>query len=151
MTASLECVIDTNIAVKQFISDPLTEKTNQLFTYLDSDPSARFFVPDLFYIECANVLRKYVRANLYPADLIEADLVDLKALRLISIPTKALMVEAAKISSEYDVSAYDGSYVALSHQAQVPFLTLDKRLRNSLIDSSFNVQLFTNFEIPSLP
>lgn len=151
MTASLECVIDTNIAIKQFINDPLTEKTNQLFAHLDHDPSARFFVPDLFYIECTNVLRKYVRANLYPAESVESDLIDLKALRLISLPTKALMVEAAQISSEYAVSAYDGSYMALSHQAQVPFLTLDKRLFNSLIDSPFNVQLFTNFEVPPLP
>ncbi len=151
MTASLECVIDANIAIKQFINDPLTEKTYQLFTHLDCDPSARFFVPDLFYIECANVLRKYVRANLYPADSVESDLTDLKALRLISIPTKALIVEAAQISAEYDVSAYDASYVALSHQAQVPLLTLDKRLHNSLIGSSFDVQLFTNFEIPPLP
>ncbi|MGB3297886.1 MAG: type II toxin-antitoxin system VapC family toxin, partial [Phormidesmis sp.] len=79
------------------------------------------------------------------------DLTDLKALRLISIPTKALIVEAAQISAECNVSAYDASYVALSHQAQVPLLTLDKRLHNSLMSSSFDVQLFTNYEIPPLP
>lgn len=63
---SLQCVIDTNIGVKQFINDPLTSKVDRLLSQL-SKPNVRIFIPDLFYIELANVLRKYVRANLYTA------------------------------------------------------------------------------------
>lgn len=67
MTPSLRCVIDTNIVIKPFIDDPLTEKVNRLFEHLGS-PSAQFFAPDLLYVECANVFWKYVCAKLYTAD-----------------------------------------------------------------------------------
>lgn len=150
MTTSLQCVLDTNICIKQFIADPLTPKVNQLFDHL-SDPSVNFFVPDLFYIECANTLWKYVRANLYTVEQIEADLIDLEALRLQVTSTKILMTEAVKIGLKYRITAYDGCYVALSQQVAAPLLTLDERLVNSLTGSSFDVRLFTDFEVPALP
>ena len=136
MTAQLRCVLDTNICIKQFIADPLTPKVNQLFDRLQH-PSAEFFVPDLFYIECANVLWKYVRANLYTAEHIEADLNDLMALPFQVTSTRDLMVEAVKIALGYGITAYDGSYVALSQRAGAPLLTLDERLVNALGGESF--------------
>ena len=149
MTVPLRCVLDTNICIKQFVADPLTAKVNQLFDYLNN-PSTEFFVPDLFYIECANTLWKYVRANLYDAEQVQADLLDLKALRLQATPTKDLMIEAVQISVDYDITAYDGCYVALSEKIGAPLLTLDKRLVNSLTNSRFDVFLFTNFPVPPL-
>ncbi|PSB02017.1 type II toxin-antitoxin system VapC family toxin [Merismopedia glauca] len=150
MTASLRCVIDTNICIKQFIVDPLTPKVTQLLDHLN-DLSAEFFVPDLFYIECANVLWKYVRANLYTAQQVQADLSDLKALRFQVTSSKELMAEAVQIGLDYGITAYDGCYVALSHQVSAPLLTLDERLVNSLAGSSFDVRLFANFSVPPLP
>ncbi|MBE9183932.1 MAG: type II toxin-antitoxin system VapC family toxin [Microcoleus sp.] len=148
MTVPLRCVIDTNICIKQFISDPLTPKVNQLFDCLD-DLDVEFFVPDLFYIECANVLWKYVRANLYTAEQVQADLSDLKALGFQVTSTKYLMSEAVQIGLDYGITAYDGCYVALSEQVMAPLLTLDERLVNSLRDSKFDVRLFTNFTVPT--
>ncbi|MEG4282439.1 type II toxin-antitoxin system VapC family toxin [Microcoleus sp. A006_D1] len=148
MTVPLRCVIDTNICIKLFIADPLTPKVNQLFDLLD-DPDVEFFVPDLFYIECTNVLWKYVRANLYTAELVQADLSDLKALRFQVTSTKELISEAVQIGLEYAITAYDGCYVALSEQVTAPLLTLDERLVNSLTNSKFDVQLFTNFTLPT--
>ncbi|BAS57316.1 hypothetical protein NIES2135_33270 [Leptolyngbya boryana NIES-2135] len=150
MTVSLRCVIDTNVCIKQFIADPLTPKVNQLFDHL-SNPLTEFFISDLFYIECANVLWKYVRANLYTATQVKADLASLKALRLQVASTQNLMEEAVEIGLNYGISAYDGSYVALSRLVSAPFLTLDNRLVNSLSSSGFDVRLFTNFPIPALP
>lgn len=150
MTASLKCVLDTNVAIKQFIDDPLTAKANQLFEHF-SDPAAQFFVPDLFYIERANVFWTYVRAQLYTADQAILGLSILDQLPLKSISTKALMTQAIQISVEYNISAYDGCFVARSHQVSAPLLTLDKRLFNALKSSPFDVRLFTDFSIPSLP
>lgn len=150
MTVSLQCVLDTNICIKQFISDPLTPKVNQLFDHLN-DPSAEFFVPDLFYIECANALWKYVRAKLYTAEQVQADITDLKALRFQVTSTKDLLTEAVQIGLDYGITAYDGCYVALSQQVGAPLLTLDERLVSSLASSRFDVQLFTNFLVPPLP
>jgi predicted nucleic acid-binding protein len=147
MSSVLRCVIDANICIKQFIADPLTAKVNQLFDGLEHS-SVQFFVPDLFYIECANVLWKYARANLYTAEQVQADLSDLKALPFQVISTKDLMTKAVKIGLDYGITAYDGCYVALSQQVTAPLLTLDERLVNSLIGSSFDVRLFTNFTVP---
>lgn len=149
MTVPLRWVLDTNICIKQFIVDPLTPKVNQLFDCLD-DPAVEFFVPDLFYIECANVLWKYVRAKLYTAEQVQADLSDLKALRFQVTSTKELMNKAVQIGLDYGITAYDGCYVALSEQVTAPLLTLDERLVNSLTGSEFDVQLFTNFTVPPL-
>jgi predicted nucleic acid-binding protein len=146
MIAPLRCVIDTNICIKLFINDPLTPKVNQLFDRLN-DSSTEFFVPDLFYIECANVLWKYVRANLYTAEQVQADLTDLKDLRFQVTATKDLMIEAVQIGLDYGITAYDGCYVAVSQQVSAPLLTLDERLANSLAASKFDVRLFTNFSV----
>lgn len=140
------CVIDTNIGVKQFIDDPLTPKVNQLLGQL-SNPSASIFIPDLFYIELANVLRKYVRANLYTAAQARFDLDDLEALPFDVTPVQALMKSALDIAIAQNISAYDACYVALSERVKAPLLTLDKRLVNSLTNSPYNVRLFDDFEI----
>jgi hypothetical protein len=39
MSTSLRCVIDANIAIKQFIADPLTPKVNQLLDHLFEIPT----------------------------------------------------------------------------------------------------------------
>lgn len=150
MTAPLRCVVDTNICIKQFIADPLTLKVNQLFDHLN-DPLAEFFVPDLLCVECANVLRKYVRANLYAPDQIQADLADLQALQFKVTSTKDLIAAAVQIALDYGITAYDGCYIALSNRVNAPLLTLDERLVNSLAASNFDLRLFTTFVIPPLP
>lgn len=150
MTVPLRCVLDTNICIKQFIADPLTPKVNQLFDHL-TDSRTEFFVPDLFYIECANVLWKYVRANLYTAEQVQADLASLEILRFDVTSTKDLMAAAVQVGIDYGISAYDGCYVVLSQRVGAPLLTLDQRLVNALVNSNFDVQLFTNFSVPPLP
>jgi predicted nucleic acid-binding protein len=150
MTTPLRCVVDTNLCIKQFITDPLTTKVNQLLDFL-AESSTEFFVPDLFYIESANVFWKYVRANLYTLEQAEADLLDLQTLRLQVTSTQSLMAEAVRIGVNYSVTAYDACYVALSDRVKAPLLTLDERLVSSLKDSQFQVHLFTDFDLPPLP
>lgn len=147
MSKSFRCVIDTNIAIKQFIQDALTPKVNRLFDHLN-DSAADFFVPDLFYIESANVLCKYVRAKLYTAEQVQSDLHDLAALRLTVTPTQSLMANATQIALDHSITAYDGCYVALAEQVNAPLLTLDERLHNALKTSQFDVRLFTDYEVP---
>ncbi|MEO1210551.1 MAG: type II toxin-antitoxin system VapC family toxin [Cyanobacteria bacterium J06638_20] len=150
MTVFLRCVIDTNICIKQFVADPLTPKVHQLFDHLNI-PETEFFAPDLLYIECANVLWKYVRANLYTASQIQADLADLKALRFQVVSSRELMEGAVQIGINLGITAYDGCYVALAQKVDAPLLTLDERLVKAAAQSNFDVRLFTDFPIPTLP
>ncbi|MBD2042635.1 type II toxin-antitoxin system VapC family toxin [Microcoleus sp. FACHB-672] len=150
MTTPLRCVVDASVGIKQFVPDPLSSKVKQLFAHL-AIPGTEFFIPDLFYIETANILWKYVRARLYAAADVPADLTTLKGMSLRVISTAELMEEAVNIAINYGISAYDASYVALSQRVTAPVLTLDQKLVNSLAIAPYDVRLFTDFSIPPLP
>jgi predicted nucleic acid-binding protein len=150
MTNTLRCVLDVSVSIKQFIPDALSPKVDQLLTQA-AYPHNQFFVPDLFYIESANVLWKYVRAGIYPATKVSADLATLKNLPLQVISTADLMDDAVNIALNYNISAYDACYVALSQQTGTTLLTLDKKLVKALTTSSYNICLFNEFQIPPLP
>lgn len=130
MTNTINYVVDTSVFIKHFIPDPLSRKVDLLLSYVDN-PQNKFFVPDLFYIECTNTLWKYVRAGRYPADKVATDLATLKGLSLSVVSTVDLMEDAANIAISYGISAYDASYVALSQQVDATLLTLDQRLVRS--------------------
>ena len=150
MTIPLRGVIDASVRIKQFIPDPLTSKVNQLFAHL-AIPKTEFFIPDLFYIETANIFWKYVRAGLYNAVDVSADLVTLKTFPLQVVSTAELMEEAVTIAIIHGISAYDASYVALAHRTSSPLLTLDQKLVNTLATARYDVRLFTDFSVPPLP
>jgi predicted nucleic acid-binding protein len=150
MTTTLRCVLDVSVCIKQFIPDPLSPKVDHLLTHI-AYPENQFFVPDLFYIESANVLWKYVRAGLYPATKVSADLATLKNLQLQVVSTVNLMDDAVNIALNYNISAYDACYVALSQQNNATLLTLDKKLVKALATSSYKIHLFSDFQIPPVP
>ncbi|MBN3875297.1 MULTISPECIES: type II toxin-antitoxin system VapC family toxin [unclassified Nostoc] len=149
MSNPLRCVVDTSVCIKYFIADPLTGKVNQLFGHL-ANPQTEIFVPDLFYIECANTFWKYVRARMYTAAEVQTDLATLKAFPLRVVSTADLMADAVTISLSYGTSAYDASYIALSQQVNATLLTLDGKLVKALAGSSYNVYSFNDFEVPPL-
>lgn len=63
MTIPLKCVVDASVCIKQYIPDPLSSKAVLLFAHL-ANPQNQIFVPDLFYIETANALWKYIRKKI---------------------------------------------------------------------------------------
>lgn len=149
MTTSLKCVVDASVGIKKFIIEPLTPKVDELLAHLN-DASACLYVPDLFYVECTNVLWKYILAGLYDNVEAQKNLGDLKLLRFTSTPTVDLIQKAFPLSVAHGISAYDACYVALSRQNNVPLLTQDQRLVNTLKNSDLDVQLFPNFVIPPI-
>ena len=150
MSNFLQCVIDANVGIKRFIADPLSPNVNQLLAHLNI-PQTEIYIPDLFYIEIANIFWKYVRAGMYTPEQVQTDLATLKSFPLKVVPMAELMEEAVNIAVAYEISAYDASYVALAHRVSAPLLTLDKKLVNTLITAPYDVRLFTNFSIPPLP
>jgi predicted nucleic acid-binding protein len=76
------CVIDASVGIKLFLIEPLSDRTDALFARLVDDPPSRFYVPDLFSIECTNTLWKYVRRFGYPADAAQQDVAHLTRLPL---------------------------------------------------------------------
>lgn len=79
-----------------------------------------------------------------------ADLATLKSFPLRVVSTADLMADAVMIALNYGISAYDGSYVALSQQVNASLLTLDGKLMRAIAASSYNVSSFNDFEVPPL-
>lgn len=147
MNQPLRCVIDANVGIKRFINDPLTPKVRQLFNTLDNSQTA-IYIPDLFYIETANIFWKCVRAGLYTNAEVQADLATLKVFPLIVSSNAELMEEAVNIALNHNTSAYDAAYVTLSKRVNAPLLTLDRKLFNILTNSSYDVRFFADFPLP---
>jgi predicted nucleic acid-binding protein len=150
-TAPLRCVVDASVGIKLFLAEALSERADALFTHLAADPPAQIFVPDLFYIECANILWKHTRRSGYPADKARKDLADLGALALGSIPTAALMTEALDVAIKETLSAYDACYVALARRLSVPVVTADEKLARALAGASYDVHWLGDFPMPPVP
>jgi predicted nucleic acid-binding protein len=92
----------------------------------------RFFVPDLFYIECTNIFWKYVRRFSIPQAHARKSLKNLASLALLSVSSNDLLHSALDLALEYGISTYDASYVALAQQMDFPFVTADEKLIGKL-------------------
>ncbi|MCA9875264.1 MAG: type II toxin-antitoxin system VapC family toxin [Anaerolineales bacterium] len=139
-----DCVVDASVGIKLFLVEEGSDAADRLFAELSADPPARFYVPDLFFVECGNILWKYVRHFGYDAASARQDVADLQALRLQTVSTADLLTPAFELALQYGLTAYDASYAALAQQLSLPLITSDAPLVRTLADSSIDVRLLTN-------
>lgn len=66
ITSKADCVVDASIAIKLFIEQEDSDLAESLLLRLSGNPPARFAVPDLFYVECANVFMEICPAGRVP-------------------------------------------------------------------------------------
>ena len=136
-----DCITDASVGIKLLLVEPLTDRTDALFAHLADDPPSQFYVPDLFFIECTNILWKYVQRFGYSVDAARQNVADLARLPLQIISTAALVEVALDLSVEHGSTAYDSAYVALGQQLSLPFVTADealvRRFENTDLDVRF--------------
>ena len=135
-----DCVVDASVGIKLFLVEPLSEQADALFDHLTDIPPTRFYVPDLFFIECTNILWKYVRRFDYPAHLARQDVADLSRLPLQIVSTAALAEDALALAVEHGSTAYDSAYVALTRRLSLPFVTADEVLVRRFKEPDFDVR-----------
>jgi len=136
---SLDCVVDASVGVKLFVVEPLSERADALFIHLTDNPPARFYVPDLFFVECTNILWKYIRRFGYQAENAQQNVEHLIRLPLGVVSTSELASAALALAVSHGITAYDACYVALAERLSLPLVTADKRLARRLADSSLDV------------
>jgi predicted nucleic acid-binding protein len=134
-----DCVVDASVGIKLFLIEELSDHADRLFRNLAGYRPARFYVPDLFFVECANILWKYVRRFGYPPDNARQDVADLRALALTTVSTADLLEPALELAMTYDITAYDASYAALAAQLDLPLITADAPLALKLRSSDVEV------------
>jgi predicted nucleic acid-binding protein len=142
---SLDCVVDASVAIKLFLVEPLSDRADALLDHLTVAHPPRFYVPDLLFVECANILWKYVRLFRYPQDAAQQDIADLVSLPFQVIPTAGLVAEALAVAVTHGITAYDAVYVALSRRFSLPLVTADETLARRLAKSEFDVRFLADW------
>jgi len=128
----LRCVMDASVGIKLFIEEEFSDKVQRLFAKLTEDPQAEIHVPDLFYIECANILLKYTRRFDRPLEDSLADIKDLGKLALKTTSTLELVEDALQLASEKKLTAYDACYAVLAQKLGLPLITADAPLAKAV-------------------
>ena len=137
---SFDCVVDASVGIKLFLVEPLSDRADALFAHLIDNPPSRFYVPDLFFIECTNILWKYVQRFGYSADVARQNIADLTRLPLQIVSTAALIEVALNLSLEHGSTAYDSAYIALTQQLSLPLVTADEALVRRFGNTSLDVR-----------
>ena len=128
----MRCVLDASVGIKLFIEEEFSDKVHRIFTKLAEDPQAEIHVPDLFYIECANILLKYTRGFERPLEDSLADIRDLGKLDLKITSTAELIEDALKLAKKKNLTAYDACYAVLAQKLSLPLITADAPLSDAI-------------------
>jgi len=147
--APRECVVDASVGVKLVVPEELSAQADSLFALLEQQPLAHFCVPDLFFIECANVLLKYVRRLKYPTYEAQQDIIQLTALNLDQRPAVSLSADAFELARQFELSAYDACYVVLAKQLDCPLVTADERLVRKFVNTDYKVVWLGDLDLES--
>ena len=138
--APFRAVVDASVAVKIFVPEALSAEAQEIFARFASENGAELIVPDLFFIECANVFWKWVQRSAYPAKAAQEHLHDLTGLGLTAIPTQVLADDALEIALKHRVTAYDACYIAAASQLRLPLITADEKLVGQIAMGSYDVK-----------
>jgi predicted nucleic acid-binding protein len=140
LPGSFDCVVDASVGIKLFLVEPLSERADALFDHLTDTPPARFYVPDLFFIECTNILWKYVQRFDYAADAAQQDAADLIRLSLHVVSTATLAKDALTLAIAHGSTAYDAAYVALARRLSLPLVTADEALVRRFAGTNLDIR-----------
>jgi predicted nucleic acid-binding protein len=136
----MDCVVDASVGIKLFLVEPLADRADTLFTSLTVTPPGRLYVPDLFYVECTNILWKYVRRFGYSPEAARQDVADLVRLSLQVASTADLAEAALALALDHGMTAYDAAYVALAQKLSLPLVTADEALVRRLDGTDLDVR-----------
>lgn len=128
------CILDASVAAKWFLpgdDETLVEEAFRLLADY-AEGGVRFLVPDLFWLEMANILWKAARTKRITRSCAEESLFALESREIPTAPTLPLISEALAIAATFDRPVYDSVYVALAVSSGLPLLTADERLMNAL-------------------
>jgi predicted nucleic acid-binding protein len=96
-------------------------------------------MPDLFFIECANVFLKQARRGDYSASATKKNQTALHALAFKPYPVEPFCSDALDLAARYGLSAYDALYACLAHFLKTTLVTCDVRLIRALTGSSISL------------
>lgn len=130
-----ERVVDANVVVKLFVDEEFSDKAKRLFR----TGHLLAYVPDLLYIECTNILWKYMRRLNLPLHTARQHLYGLRRLRLQKVSLSPFLEPVIQLAIQYELSAYDAAYATLAQSLAIPLITADEKLARKLKASDVEV------------
>ena len=125
-------VVDSSVGVKLVLPEEGSAEAHRLAAAAFGAGGGGASVPDLFFPECANALRKGIlRYGLSP-DVVARGLRDLCAAGFEPEPTRGLVGPALELARAEGISLHDAIYVALSDRTGAPLVTADRALFDRL-------------------
>jgi predicted nucleic acid-binding protein len=132
-------VIDARVGVRLFSNEEGAEDVARFFDKAVACTDLRLCVPDLFFIECANVFLKQARRNDYTVSAAKKNQAALQALAFRTYPIEPLSSDALALAAQYGISAYDALYASLASLLKSTLVTCDLRLIRALAGSSIKL------------
>lgn len=128
-------VVDASVGVKLFLDEPGAAEAERLFALLRHAPPHVIAVPDLFFIECANVFRSRAHRRLMAAENARKAFTILRALPLQTVASTDLAPLSLDLALAHGLSVYDATYAALAERIGAPLVTADEKLVKKLADA----------------
>ena len=128
--------MDASLTAAWFIPDPETDYALSIRSRLTTGLTA--VVPSIWAVEVANTFVKSVRRGMLTEEAVEYGLQTLESLvssgSRISVDSSLKSArEAYAVARRYQLSAYDGFYLQLAIEADLPLATLDEGLRAAAV------------------
>jgi predicted nucleic acid-binding protein len=138
------CVVDASVLIKLFLQEQDSDLATALFAAPASSQAIRA-VPDLAYLECANILRTRVHRGLLTGADARGRTTQLMALPLAWYATPPLLPAVIDHALTQQISAYDAAYVALADALHMPLITADAILVGKLSGAGVSVFALVSF------
>ena len=118
-------LVDASVAVKWVVDEQDSGKATLLL-------DRQLVAPDLFCVECANILWKKVAMREVTVE--EADLAAqaIEAAEIEIVAMRPYLARALALANEYSHPAYECMYLAVAEGLDLPIVTADTKLVNKL-------------------
>ena len=113
-------VVDASVALKWVLAEDGSDRARALLA------SETLLAPDLFWIECANVLLVKARRGALSAVDARDALAAIEAAPVSVIASRSLVHDAQRLAMELDHATYDCLYLAAALQERTHMITADE-------------------------
>ena len=137
-------VIDTNVLVKYVMPEEFSDVARRIIGQYD-DAQLRLIAPDFVFVECANVLWKYIRRNNLSIANATSALRELRGLNIPLVPQRELLEDALLFAANTGVTVYDAMFCVLAQREDAELITADMALINRLSGTIIRVSSLANW------